>query len=253
MTATHLAGFLAAVAVLVLLFYVPNPVRDSFRSLFSIRLKRLKKAANTPIERELALIAGPQKVIDDSQAQVQDLRGTLLHESTVLMQREDDLAAAEAQYYKAADDSTDTGIDELVLLVAEREQEVALQKNVVDGMQAAVVAACAGVDKARKELRRVQMTIKSDEAKARATQALDAAARVIDAARSITVNGSALNEASKEVNHDFEQARARLDNMQGSAAERELKQATDRQDLLDLRKRLDAKRANQSAPAQSQS
>jgi len=248
---------LAAAVILALLLVIPSPLRQPLRDTVRIRAQRVKNQVTTPIERELELIAGPQQVIDQSQAQVQDLRGTLLHEGNVLLQRKDDLVTAEAQYYKAADDKNDTGIDELVMLVAEKEQEVAIQQGVVDGVQTAVAAACSGVDKARKELRRVQMTIKSDEAKAKATLALDAAARVMEAARSITTNGGALHQASGEVNSDFEQARARLDGMQGTPVERELNNATQRDELSGLRQRLDAKRAGMAsepaAPAKSQS
>jgi len=239
---------IAIAAFIGLLLWVPNPFRQMLRDIAKIRLGRVKKATSTPIERELELIAGPQRVIEESQAQVQDLRGSLQHECNVLLQRQDDLATAEAQYYKAADDKSDSGIDELVLLVADREQEVKIQQGVVDGVEAAVAAACSGVDKARKELRHVQLTIRSDEAKAKATQALDAAARVMDAARSITANGGALREASGEVNRDFEAARARVDGFQGSPVERELKAMGDRQEMSELRKRLDAKRAAKSQP-----
>jgi len=244
-----LGAGIAVVAILAMLLWVPNPFRQMLRDTASIRLGRVKKAATTPIERELELIAGPQRVIEESQSQVQDLRGSLQHECNVLMQRQDDLTAAEGQYYKAADDKSDSGIDELVLLVADREQEVKIQQGVVDGIEAAVAAACSGVDKARKELRHVQLTIRSDEAKAKATQALDAAARVMEAARSITANGGALREASGEVNRDFEAARARVDGFQGTPVERDLKVMADRQEMSELRKRLDAKRAAKSAPS----
>jgi hypothetical protein len=249
-----LGAGLAIVAIIAMLLYVPNPFRNMLRDIFKIRTNRIKKAVTTPIERELALVAGPQKVIDESLSQVQDLRGTLVHESNVLLQRQDDLAAAEAQYYKAVDDKGDSGIDELVMLVAEKEQELTMQQQVVDGIQAAVAAACSGVDKARKELRKVQMTIKSDEAIAKATQALDAAAKVMEAARSMTVNGGALKEASGEVNRDYAAARARVDGFGGSQVERELKQMDEQQQLSELRKRLDAKRpVKEEAPAKSQS
>jgi len=241
-----LGAGIAVAAIIGMLLWVPNPFRQMLRDIAKIRFGRVKKATTTPIERELELIAGPQRVVEESQAQVQDLRGSLQHECNVLMQRQDDLNVAEAQYYKAADDKSDSGIDELVLLVADREQEVTIQQGVVDGIEAAVAAACSGVDKARKELRHVQLTIRSDEAKAKATQALDAAARVMDAARSITANGGALREASGEVNRDFEAARARVDGFQGNAADRELKAMTDRQEMTELRKRLDAKRAAKS-------
>jgi hypothetical protein len=241
----------AVLVILTVLLIVPTPLRQPLRNIVKIRARNLKAQITTPIERELELIAGPQKVIDESHAQVEDLRGSLLHERNVLMLRQDDQSAAEAQYYAAADDRTDSGIDELVQLVAEKEQEVSIQQGVVDGIQTAVGAACAGVDKARKDLRRVQMTVKSDEAKAKATVALDAAAKVMEAARSISADGGALKQASGEVNHEFEKARARIDIMQGSASERELKQITDRDEIAGLRQRLDSKRAAKAAPAQA--
>jgi hypothetical protein len=234
--------------VFAALLVIPSPFRETLRDLVKIRSQRLHKQVTTPIERELELIAGPEKVIEDSNVQVQDLRGTLLHETNMLQLREDGLADAEAAYYKAADDKTDTGLDELAMMVGEREQELALQKGVVDGVQGAVVTAVKAVDRARKELRQVQMTIKSDQAKAKATLALEAAARVMETARSISTTGSALHEASGEVNHDFETARAKLDSLDGSPAERELRQAGERQQVSELRARLDAKRAAQAAP-----
>jgi uncharacterized coiled-coil protein SlyX len=246
-----LGAALAGLVILAILLVVPNPFKRMLRDLVKIRSRRIKNQVTTPIERELELVAGPQRVIDESHSQVQDLRGTLLHEKNILMLRQDDLATAEAQYYKAVDDKGDSGIDELVMLVAEHEQEVAIQQGVVDGVQTAVATACKAVDQARKELRHVQMTIKSDEAKAKATVALDAAAKVMDAARSITTDGGALHQASGEVNRDFETARARLDGMQGSPAERELKSMGERQQLTELRQRLDAKRAAAGKPADS--
>jgi hypothetical protein len=245
---TGLAVALVLAVVVAVLLVIPTPFRQTLRGIAVIRSRRLKNQVTTPIERELELVAGPLQVIDESHVQVQDLRGSLQHESIVLLQRRDDLAEAEAQYYKAADDHSDSGIDELVLLVADREQEVKIQQGVVDGIQTAVAAACSGVDKARKELRHVQMTIKSDEAKAKATLALDAATHVMEAARSITANGGALKQASGEVNHDFEQAKARLNDMKGTAAERELRELGERQQLDEMRQRLDAKRAAKTDP-----
>ena len=234
---------LGGLTLLVMLIIVPSPFRTTLLDTFNIRAKRLKKAISSPIERELELVAGPQAIIDASQVQVQDLRGTLIHETNILLIRQDTLAAAEAAYYKAADDEHDSGIDELVQMVGEKEQEVTIQARVVEGIQTAVAAACAGVDKARKELRRVQMTVKSDEAKAKATLALDSAARVMEAALSITADGGALKEASQEVGRQFEAAKARLDGMNGSTTERELDAINNRDELNGLRARLDAKRA----------
>src|ERR1700679_1241872 len=102
----------AVVVILTVLLIVPSPLRQPLRNIVKIRARSLKNQVTTPIERELELIAGPQKVIDESHAQVEDLRGSLLHERNVLMQRQDDQAAAEGQYYAAADDRNDTGIDE---------------------------------------------------------------------------------------------------------------------------------------------
>jgi hypothetical protein len=246
------AGLLM-MALLAIFLYVPNRFRNTIFDTFKIRLNRFKKSVTPPIERELAMVAGPQKVIDESLSQVQDLRGTLVHESNVLMQREDDLATAEAQYYKAVDDKSDTGIDELVMLVGEKEQDVALQTKVVDGVKEAVSTACKAVDKARKELRRVQMTIKSDVAIAKATEALNAAAQVMEAARSMTVNGGALKEASNEVSRDFAAARARVDVFGEGSVDRELRQLDETSQIAELRKRLDAKRPVAEASAKSQS
>jgi hypothetical protein len=252
---------LALMAIIAFLLYVPSPFQTKLRDTFTIRKARFKKAITTPIERELEMIAGPQKVINESHSMVQDLRGTLVHEYNVLLQRQDDLAAAEAQYDKAADDKNDTGIDELLLLVAEKEKEVTLQQGVVDGHKAAVDAACGAVDKARKELRHIQMTIKSDEAIAKATAALDAAAQVMEAARTMTADGGALKEASGEISRDFATARARVDGLQDRPGERELNKMGEQQQLADLRKRLDSKRESlrnsqrpaTATPTQSQS
>ncbi|MBU6450937.1 MAG: hypothetical protein KGS72_04105 [Cyanobacteria bacterium REEB67] len=247
MTGLIAGAVLGGLAFLAMLLAVPNPLRDGLWATVNIRARRLKKELTSPIERELELIAGPQRIIDESQVQIQDLRGTLLHEGNVLQLRKDALAAAETAYYRAADDKHDSGVDELVLMVAEKEQEVAIQTRVVEGVQTAVSAACAGVDKARKELRKVQMTVKSDEAKAKATLALDSAARVMEAALSITADGGAFKEASHEVGRQFEAARARLDGLGGTSADRELAGMSSRDEVNGLRARLDAKRAGKSA------
>jgi len=238
---------LAATAMLAAVLLVPNPLRDGLRRLVRIKVRTAREASTTPLERELALVAGPQKVIDDALQQVQDLRGNLLHERNVLLQRRDVLHATEEAYYKACDEKADGGtINEQVALVADNEQEMSIQQSIVDGLESACSTACAAVDTARKELRKLQMTVKSDEAKAKATAALGNAAKVIEAAQSVSANGGALAEASRSVHAEFEQARARLDLAQGTPLERELRSVKEQEELSAVRKRLDARRAAQS-------
>lgn len=241
---------LAAVVLLLALLVIPNPMRDGLRRTVRTLFKRAHDSATTPIERELELIAGPQKVIDDSLQQVQDLRGSLLHESNVLLQRLDELHLAEDGYFRLTDDAAadPQSINAQLTVVADKEEEVGIQQAVVDGIQTAVSAALGAVEKARKEIRRLELVVKSDEAKAKATTALDNASRVIAAAQAIGVTGSALQRESDTVQEEFEKAKARIEDAQGTAAEREFKARRQQEQLNEVRQRLEARRAGRTTP-----
>lgn len=243
---------LVAVAVLVL---VPNPARDMVRSTFAIWTRRVRKATTTPIERELALVAGPQQIINDAHQQVLDLQGALQHENNVLLRCQDDLTEAEEAYFRTDEELKELAggkngsdkLDDMVAVVAEKEEEVRLQQGVVDGLRGAVSTAVTAVAQAKRELRRLQMTVRSDEAKAKATEALSGAAAVIDAARKLGAATSELAEESTAVADEFNQARARLQELQGSAEEQEFAARKRQEDLSAVRRRLEQKRTTRGA------
>lgn len=236
---------LAIVAILAALILVPSPFRDSLLKAVRINIKKAKETTTTPIEREMALIAGPQKTVEDAQQQVLDLQGSLQHENNVLLLRQDELTQAEGVYYKSVDDRSDAGIvEQNVVLVAEKEEEVNLQQTVVNGLQTAVATAYGAVEEARRELRRLQMTVKSDQARDMARVALENAAKVIEAAQSIGVTGGALARESRAIEQGFQEAKARLEMAQGDPEARNIRQQAQ---LEEVRRRLDARRGGNAA------
>ncbi len=122
-----------------LLAVVPNPLRAGVRGLIRIKAGQIHEATTTPIERELALIAAPQKIIEESQRQVKDLQGKLVHQRNVLEQRKDDQRQAEDAYYKSVDEkSGDYAVQEFLALVADKDQEVSIEQQVYDSLEQAV-------------------------------------------------------------------------------------------------------------------
>jgi uncharacterized coiled-coil protein SlyX len=237
-----------SVGLAVVVFSCVRPVRERVLLFVGIELKKAHKATSSPIERELALIAGPQRTIEEASQQVQDLRGQRLHEGNLLLLRNDDLRRAEEAYYKANDEGAEaSAIEEALGLVADKEQEITIQQGVVDGLDHAVAASCGAVVRARRELRSLELKVKSDEAKARATEVSENAAKVIEAAKAIGVTGGALQQESDTVHENYEQARVRLDEADGTPAEREFKSAKRKEELSELRKRLDAQRSQRPA------
>lgn len=240
---------LAIVVIVAAILIVPSPFRDALKKAFRINIKKAKDAGTTAIERELALIAEPQRVIDEAQQQVQDLRGALRHENDVLLLRQDDLNLAEGAYFKVIEEKGDQdAVEQSLILVAEKEEDVGLQQKVVSGLESAVATACSAVNGARRELRRLQMTVKSDEAKAKATGALETAARVIEQAQTIGAAGGALHRESRQVDQEFESAKARVEMAQGGESEaRAIRQQAQ---LDEVRRRLEARhRERQPADA----
>lgn len=241
---------LAFVIGLVLLAAVPNPLRASVFKLIRTRAGQSEEAATTPIERELALIAAPKKIIEQSQRQVKDLQGKLVHQRNVLAQRKDDQHHAEEAYFKAVDEkSGDFAVNEFLALVADKEQEVAIEQQVYDSLEQAVSVSCGAIAAASRELRAIQIKVKSDEARSVASQALGNAATIIEAAKAVGGVGSVLAKESRAVDEEFERARASFDLAQGSTVERESRNIKQLEQLDAVRQRLEQRRSARNAQA----
>lgn len=219
------------------------PLRAGARGLIRIKAGQIHEATTTPIERELALIAAPQKIIEESQRQVKDLQGKLVHQRNVLEQRKDDQRQAEDAYYKSVDEkSGDYAVQEFLALVADKDQEVSIEQQVYDSLEQAVSVSLGAISAATRELRAIQIKVKSDEARGVATQALGNAAKIIESAKSIGSVGSILQKESRAVQEEFERARASFDMAQGTQVEREIRDGRQRIELEAVRKRLEERR-----------
>jgi hypothetical protein len=228
---------------------IPNPLRDKIRQLIRIKAANAKNAATTPVQRELELIARPQKIIEDARLQVNDLQAKLLQQRIVLDQRRDDLNAATANYYKATDEkASDRELDDQASFVADKEEEVAIEQRTFDSLEQAVSSSLNAVAAASRELRTIQLKVRSDEAKEIATKALDNATKVIEAAQSLGGVTGALTAESRAVDLEYERAKAGLETTQGSDTERELRNLKKRDQLDSVRKRLNEGRAKATAP-----
>lgn len=234
---------LAFVVLFVCLTVVPNPVRANLRALVRIKARNVKEATTTPVEREIELLAGPKEVIANAQGQLKSLEGRLLHQKIVRDSAGDDLRAAEETYFKATTDGANDGAEDFLVLVAEKEQELAIEQQTCDSLEQAVATACGAIRTASRELRALQLKVKSDEARELATQALTDASRVIESAQTLTATGGQLNVESRAVTENFERAQAQFEGTQGTPVERELRTIKQQEMLDDVRKRLEERRA----------
>ena len=241
-----LFGFLAFVLVLGIVGVVIGAiVSPKFRLNLSVLWGKGNTNLTTPIDREMALIEKEEKIIADGRRKASDLRGTLNNERAKLTTAEQALVASNADLDLAigmarkrgvadADLQNDTIVAEQAGSVQAKTTERDIQKSTVASIEGTVAQTKQAVEAAAAKLRELQLTVKSHEAKAKATSAIGGATDVLESFKGMNSVGSQIAKEGDKVNEQFEQAKARLEDAQGSQAQRDFEAAKRTSGLGDI-------------------
>lgn len=215
-----------------------------FRRNLGILFGKGNNKLTTAVERELALIAEQEAVVEKAKRQASDIRGTLNNERNKLTaangaldqaNKDLDLAISMAKQKKADITDAELEADPIVAQQATNVQNLTNERDI----QASTVASIEGtvdvtkraVADAQAKLKDLQLTVKSHEAKAKATTALQGAASVVDSMKGMGSAGAKIAKEGDKVNEEFEQAKARLEDAQGPQAQRDFEAAKRAQGL----------------------
>jgi chromosome segregation ATPase len=219
-------------------------VSQSFRRNVLILLGKGNNKLTTPIDRELALIAEQEEIVSKASRKASDLRGTLNNERNKLADKERaltaangdlDLAISMAKGKNAAITDEQLEADPIVQQQAANVQaatsERDIQAQTVASIEQTVAVTKQAVTDAQAKLKELQLTVKSHEAKAKATSALRGAADVVDSFKGMNSTGAKIAREGDKVNEEFEQAKAQLEDAQGPQAQRDFEAAKRAQGL----------------------
>jgi len=234
-----LFGFLTFLVVLAIVGVVVAAIASpKFRLNLKILFGKGNNKLTTPIERELALIEEQEKIVANGRRQASDLRGTLNNERNKLKAADDAVTAAQADLDLAIQmarrnnpNITDEQLeqDPVVLEQASNVQakttERDIQAQTVASIENTVKQTKDAVAAAQDKLRELQLTVKSHEAKAKATTAINGATDVLESFKGMNSVGAQIAREGDKINEQFEQANARLEDAQGSQAQRDFEKA----------------------------
>lgn len=196
----------------------------------------------TPLGRELARIAAKESELEDARLHCSNLRGTLNHERNVRDQRARELTEADATWNMAIDQKLgDAAVEEAVLQANLAERRLAIQQGVVSDVEAAVSKAYVTVHDVRSQLQTLQLNCTEEEAKAKAQSVIADATGVLETIKHLVTSDSEEKTDEASIDEALEQAKARLEDAQGTAGEGKLA-ATRPNDLAATRARLERER-----------
>ena len=220
-----------------------------FQQLVRIRTGKAIKAGSTAVEREedeykrlLGLLPTQEEavtsVMADSRIAEKDLKAA-----------KDAEGVAEKAYYDAEDLKASEGtLDTLATAWEDAKKHTADMAAVATEAKQAQDEAREALDETTKALKKFEQQLVRDKAKEKLTKALNVSADARKHAADMQKQIGAAAEASREVDHDLEQARARNELTKGSAADRELKELRERSAAKSAREQLKAKRAGTAQP-----
>lgn len=213
-------------------------VSPDFRRNLGILFGKGNNKLTTAVERELALIAEQESIVAKASRKASDLRGTLNNERNKLTaanaavdtaNADLDLAISMAKGKKADITDAELEADPIVAQQATNVQtttsERDIQAQTVASIESTVAVTKQAVSDAQAKLKELQLTVKSHEAKAKATSALRGAADVVDSFKGMNSTGAKIAREGDKVNEEFEQAKAGLEDAQGPQAQRDFEAA----------------------------
>lgn len=219
-------------------------VSADFRRNLGILFGKGNNKLTTAVERELALIAEQEAIVAKASRKASDLRGTLNNERNKLTaantavdnaNKDLDLAISMAKGKKADITDAELEADPMVAQQAQNVQSATTERDIqaqtVSSIEGTVATTKQAVADAQAKLKELQLTVKSHEAKAKATGALRGAADVIDSFKGMNSTGAKIAKEGDKVNEEFEQAKANLEDAQGPQAQRDFEAAKRAQGL----------------------
>jgi len=213
-------------------------VSPDFRRNLGILFGKGNSKLTSPVDRELALIAEQEAIVAKASRKASDLRGTLNNERNKLTaanatldqaNKDLDLAISMAKAKKANITDAELEADPIVAQQATNVQNATgerdIQAQTVSSIESTVTVTKQAVTDAQAKLKELQLTVKSHEAKAKATSALRGAADVVDSFKGMNSTGAKIAKEGDKVNEEFEQAKAGLEDAQGPQAQRDFEAA----------------------------
>ena len=213
-------------------------VSPDFRRNLGILFGKGNAKLTTAVERELALIAEQEAIVAKASRKASDLRGTLNNERNKLTAANSavdtanadlDLAISMAKGKKADITDAELEADPIVAQQATNVQTATTERDIqaqtVASIESTVAITKQAVADAQAKLKERQLTVKSHEAKAKATGALRGAADVVDSFKGMNSTGAKIAKEGDKVNEEFEQAKAGLEDAQGPQAQRDFEAA----------------------------
>ena len=233
-----LFGFLALVLGLGIAGVIAGAIfSPKFRRNLNIWGDKVNDGMNSDIDHEVKLIEKQEAIVADGRRKASDLRGTLNNERTKLAAANTAVTEATNDLKLAIEMAKGRGLttneqleaDPIVSEQAAKVEAANTERDILAGSVASIEGTVKttkdAVEAAQAELRRLQLTVKSHAAKAKATDAVNGAANVIDSFKGMNSTGSEIAKYGDRINEKHEQAKARLEDAQGSEAQREFEKA----------------------------
>ncbi len=221
-----------------------------FQQLVRIWFNQTVKAGSTAVQREedeynrLSALLPVQEeavtsVMADARVAAKDLKAA-----------QDAVETAERDYNHADDlKATEGTLDSLATAWEDAKKHVVDMAAVATEAKKAADEAREALDETAKALKKFEQQLVRDKAKEKLTKALNITADARKQTKDMQAQIGAAAQASREVDHDLEQARARNELSQGTAAERELKELKASSGAKSAREQLKARRAAAQAGA----
>ncbi len=223
-----------------------------FKQLVRIWFNQTVKAGSTAVQREedeynrlIALLPVQEEAVTSVMA---DARTA----SKDLKTAQDAANEAEKNYNDAEDlKATEGTLDSLATSWEEAKKQVADMAAIATEAKKAADEARDALDETAKALKKFEQQLVRDKAKEKLTKALNITADARKQTKDMQAQIGAAAQASREVDHDLEQARARNELSQGTEAERELKELKAKSGAKSAREELKARRAAGQTGTQS--
>lgn len=238
-----LAGTGIVVVVVGAAAIIPNPFRDTVRDALSVWFGRGSKLGTSEIERAEARVRALEAQIKEDNRKVSDLRGSLNHAKNVLTDRKSDLKKAEADYELAREQKLGEQAEQDCLdAIGAAEEAMRAQESVVEDFQKSVDVTRLAVAKAASEVKKLALKVQSKAAKDAATRVMNSASKVLEDTKDIAKATSDIGKDLDAIDEKYEQAKARLEDAQGSETERKLEEARKNKERDEIRKRMEERK-----------
>jgi hypothetical protein len=237
-----------AIVAVAGLAIIPNPFRQSVRDTLAILIGKGINSTTTELERAERRVDVLAAQIKENERHASDLRGTLNHEKNHLTDRQNELKTAEADYKLAKEQKLGEKVEnDCIDKIGAAEEAMHTQEGVVNDIQQSVDATRLAVAKAAGELVKLQNLVKSKAARDVATKAINSASNVLETSKDIAKATSDIGRDLDKIDEQYEQAKTKFEDAQGSETERKLEEAKANKAREDIKKRMEEREAAEKA------